>query len=62
MKNGLQKTRPKIQDNYFVSLSSLRYPWHSLQIGFPLYFGFPSEIFSVPGTALQIQQTTIALC
>ena len=42
-----------------VSLSSLRYPWHSLQIGFPLYFGFPSEIFNVPGAALQIQQSAI---
>jgi hypothetical protein len=28
-------------------------------MGFPLYFGLPSEIFSVPGAALQIQQSTM---
>ena len=46
--------------NYFVSFKSLRYPSHSLQIGFPLYFGLPSLIFSVPGTILQIQHTAIS--
>ena len=28
-------------------------------MGFPLYFGFPSEILRVPGTSLQIQQDAI---
>jgi hypothetical protein len=28
-------------------------------MGFPLYFGFPSEIFNVPGAALQIQQSAM---
>ena len=59
MKIGLLKIKLKNQNNYFVSLRSLRYPAHSLQIGFPLYFGLPSVIFRVPGTILQIQQSTI---
>jgi|SaaInlStandDraft_3_1057020.scaffolds.fasta_scaffold09399_4 hypothetical protein len=28
-------------------------------MGFPLYFGFPSEILRVPGASLQIQQDAI---
>lgn len=59
MKIGPLKIKLKNQNNYFVSLRSLRYPSHSLQIGFPLYFGLPSVIFKVPGTSLQIQQSTM---
>ena len=54
-----RKEQTQSRLDYFVSFKSLRYPSHSLQIGFPLYFGFPSEILRVPGTSLQIQQDTI---
>jgi len=30
-------------------------------MGFPLYFGFPSEILSLPSLILQMQQTTIII-
>jgi hypothetical protein len=30
-------------------------------MGFPLYFGFPSEILSLPSTSLQIQQVAIVI-
>lgn len=38
---------------------SFLYSLHSVQMGFPLYFGLPSVIFKVPGFILQILQTTI---
>ena len=57
MKIGLQRT--KQENSYFVSLSNFLYPSHSLQTGLPMYFGLPSLIFRVPGTTLQIQQTTM---
>jgi len=58
MKTGLQRTRQKSKV-YLVSLSNFRYPSHSLHTGFPMYFGFPSLIFKMPGTNLQIQQSAI---
>lgn len=58
MRTGLQRIRQKTKD-YFVSLSNFLYPSHSLQTGFPIYFGLPSLILRVPGTTLQIQQSAI---
>ena len=56
---GCQKQEQKNRIIYFVSRNNFRYPWHSLQIGLPLYFGLPSVILPVALFVLQIQQSTI---
>ena len=38
-------------------MSSLRYPWHSLQTGLPLYLGLPSAILSEAAGPLQMQHS-----
>ena len=58
---GCKKQKSRIRVGYLVSSKSFLYPWHSLHMGFPLYFGFPSLIFRVPLFTLQIQQSAMII-